>query len=592
MQTNLENNMKLFINTLIVAAFLCLFTSSLQAQGIAYPLNNEAVYHHIDRFDILYGHNAYLHTAHKTYSRGDVTKYALSLDSSKHISDIDRAALQYIYDDNNEWLTQNDLPLTLTGKRDTANEAPTPPQYRRRKKPLLKYFYQTPANLFEIHQKGLDIKLNPIINVSLSKGKDDAELAFVNQRGVELRGSIDNRVYFYTNIVESQSRFPNYVTTFIEKNQAIPDAGLYKPYPGLLFKIRNGYDYLNAQGIIGFNVTPHIGVQMGHGKQFIGDGMRSLLLSDFANNYTFLRINTKIWKFDYQNIFAQLHADNHGNSSSALVGKKYMAFHQLSYNVNSRLNIGIFESVISHRAKRFDVEYFNPLIFYRSIEHGLGSPDNVILGANFKWNVAKRFSIYGQLILDEFYFQKLFLDNQGWWANKYGGQIGVKYINAFNIDHLDLQVEYNKVRPFTYSHFDSLDNYTHGNLPLAHPLGANFKEFIFKARYQPTWKWLFEGRIMSATAGENAANVNWGNDPYIPYDRNRKTEYGYFTTAGVKAKTLLVTFDASYQLYHNMFLDFHMLARKKDSQDVTRNERTLYFGGGFRMNFGNLRLDF
>ncbi len=64
-------------------------------------------------------------------------------------------------------------------------------------------------------------------------------------------------------------------------------------------------------------------------------------------------------------------------------------------------------------------------------------------------------------------------------------RVGAKYIDAFGIKNLDLQLEHNRVRPFTYSHFDSVANYTHYNQPMAHPLMANFKEVVAIARYQP-----------------------------------------------------------------------------------------------------------
>jgi hypothetical protein len=72
----------------------------------------------------------------------------------------------------------------------------------------------------------------------------------------------------------------------------------------------------------------------------------------------------------------------------------------------------------------------------------------------------------------------------------------------------------------------------------------------------------------------------------------RKMENGYFIGEGVNAKILLMSLDISYQLYHNVFADLHFLARKKDSEDATRNERTLYLGGGLRINFGNYRSDY
>jgi hypothetical protein len=585
---------------------LCLFFVNhfLQAQSVPYPLNNDAVYHQIDRFEVLYGNDNFLQTTAKPYTRADVVRYALALDSIKgRMTKVDKAALQYIYDDNNELLTPPELPRTLTGKYDSAAATGNaPPQYRVSKRPILTYFYRTPANLYESHSRFFDVKINPIFNFKLAEDRGDDQPIFLNQRGIDVRGSVDNRVYFQTNIVETQARFPNYVEERIRQDSAIPGMGYYKVYNSLLFKIKNGYDYVNANGLVGFNITPHIGFQLGNGQHFIGDGMRSLLLSNFANNYFFMKLNTKVWKFQYQNIFAELSVNNNGISSGPINAKKFMATHQLSFNASSKLNFGLFETVIMHRTNQFELQYLNPIIFYRSVEHSLGSPDNVLIGANFKWNVANRLSVYGQAVLDEFLFKELFIDPKGWWANKYGVQIGVKYFNAFNIDHLDVQFEYNKVRPFTYSYYDQVDNYTHSLQNLAHPIGANFKEIMAKMRYQPTWKWVFDARLMYTNVGENDVKnlktlENFGSNPLVANDIRKisngiKQEYGYFTSTGINAKILLTTLDISYQFRHNMFADLHILARKKDSADPSRSERTFYVGGGVRLNLGNYRSDY
>lgn len=582
----------------LLTLFCTLFIlSHLSAQSVPYLFSNEAVYHQMDRFDVLYGNNSQIHTAQKPYTRDNVVRYALSLDSVKgQLSPLDRTALQYIYDDNNELLMPSELPTTLGGKQQpVANESGTP-QYSVNKKALLKHFYKTPANFFEGHGRYFDIKINPVAQFSYGRERGDPDPVFLNQRGAEIRGSIDKRVYFQSNILESQVRFADFVTAHVERDSAIQGAGLYKTYQSLLLPLNNSYDFVTAQGLIGFNITPHIGMQFGNGQNFSGDGLRSIFLSNTAQSYLFLKLTTQVGKFQYQNIFAELHRDNRLNANNALNLKKYMATHQLSVNVKPNLNLGIFETIIMNRSGHFELQYLNPIIFYRSVEHALGSPDNVLLGANFKWNVAKRASFYGEFLLDEFQLKEL-LSSKGWWANKYAAQIGFKYFNVLNIDHLDMQLEYNKVRPFTYSYYDNQRNYTHAFQNLAHPLGSNFTEIMARIRYQPTWKLLFDGRLMYANAGENKVDAtgriieNFGNIPYVPSD-SRKGEYGYFTTEGVNAKTLLISLDISYQFYHNMFADIHLLRRTKDSADPARSEASTFIGGGIRVNIGNYRSDF
>jgi len=122
-----------------------------------------------------------------------------------------------------------------------------------------------------------------------------------------------------------------------------------------------------------------------------------------------------------------------------------MATHYLSYKPTKKFEIGLFETVIFNRENQYELQYLNPVILYRVVEFGLGSPDNVLLGMNANYTFGGHFQAYGQMVLDEFNLTKL---NEGndWWGNKFGYQIGMKYYNAINIDHLDLQLEYNTVR--------------------------------------------------------------------------------------------------------------------------------------------------
>lgn len=136
-----------------------------------------------------------------------------------------------------------------------------------------------------------------------------------------------------------------------------------------------------------------------------------------------------------------------------------------------------------------------------------------------------RFQLYGQLMLDEFKFNELFIDRNGWWANKYGIQLGLKYYDVFGIDHFDLQAEYNSVQPYTYTFRDNSATYTHYDQPLAHPLGANFREWILLGRYRLNSKWLLEGRVIGSNYGEDTPDENWGNNILLSYE-SRVRDYG------------------------------------------------------------------
>lgn len=597
----------------LTAIILLAFSSyALFAQGSAIPLGNDT-YHIIDRLEITEGAPMRLHTGIQPYLRGDIVKYALKLDSSANeLSPLGRKDLQYIFNDNNEWLGQSVFPTTITGPDEPAyqkvyvdstktfytlkNNQPktsqNSPYYETRSRPILKYFYKTPANLFELDREYFHIKVNPVINFKLAKANNDDELVFQNTRGVEIRGSIDDRIFFYSNIHETQSRFADYVTDRIRRDQSIPGYNSFKGYESEIFNITDGFDHLIAQGYLGFNVTKHVGVQIGHGQNFIGNGYRSLLLSDVGSNYFYLKFNTNVWRIHFQNIFAELSPQSpNSTNGDGLIAKKYIAAHYLDFKIFKNLNFGLYEAVVFSRNNQFELQYLNPVILYRTVEQYIGSPDNILIGLNLKWNFLNRFQLYGQLMLDEFKFDELFIERRGWWANKYGIQAGLKYINTFQIDHLDTQVEFNLVRPYTYTHRDSSASYTHYNQPLAHPLGANFKEIIFKARYQPINKFVIDARLILMNYGEDEENANWGNNINLSHNtrvRDFRNELGQ----GIGTNTLLLGIDLSYQLFHNAYIDLHFLYRKQDSDLESLDRTTSFLGGGFRMNIRNRRFDF
>ena len=176
-------------------------------------------------------------------------------------------------------------------------------------KPLLKYLYRSPAHFYEVRVPNFYLSINPMLDVlgGMERYNGENHLVMLNRRGLQLRGNIDEKVYFYTDIIESQASFPTYLTNWANANSAVPGAGFYKVYDSRFTQDPNdGFDYLMSQGYIGINATKFIGIQFGHGRHFIGDGHRSLLLSDFSNNYFYMKLNTRIWKINYQNIFAEL----------------------------------------------------------------------------------------------------------------------------------------------------------------------------------------------------------------------------------------------------------------------------------------------
>ncbi len=573
-----------------------------------YMLRGDQAYHTYDRLEILRMSDTSLVNSINNYDRKILVNFLKKSTVDDHLSSKDRYDLQHIFADNMEFLsseTEVQVDSVMTNGRlfSNGNEYLITQESEKldqkstyEREPTLKYFYKTKANFLQLETPSFSMYINPVLQVSYLNEKGNENTVFQNTRGIDIRGYIDEKVYFFTQLLENQRSYLSFVEARIQKFGTIPGQGFWKEYNSTVIGNLKGYDYFNARAYIGFNPVKSINVEFGHGNHFIGNGVRSLLLSDYSHNYFYLKFNTRIWKFQYQNIFAEL-APNSTlfNSGDILLPKKYTATHYLAFKPNNKFEIGLFETVVFARENHFEFQYLNPVILYRAVEHFLDSPDNVILGLNLKWNPIKGISLYGQIIADEFKLSEV-KKNSGWWANKFGGQFGIKYINAFGVDHLDLQLEYNVVRPYTYAHRDTLRsmphvsvaNYSHVNQPLAHPLGANFKESIFIARYKPTDRLYINAKALYTMYGDDGPNQNWGGNILLPLE-SREQDYGNFIGQGIKTMVSAVNLDMSYEVYHNYFIDLNAMWRQTKVINTTNQH---YIGGGIRVNISNISYDY
>jgi hypothetical protein len=447
------------------------------------------------------------------------------------------------------------------------------------KKSLWNTFYKTPANFVEVDQKDFYLSVNPVLQLFYGKESDNGDPVMLNSRGIVARGMVGRKVGFYTYLVENQERGPQQYRDFVAKYRAVPGAGFYKSFK------TTGYDYFDARGGVNFNIAKYIDFQFGYDKQFLGNGYRSMFLGDFTNNYLYMNLNLRVWRLNYVAKTMQLTSQYERGTSDSIFPKKYAAIHHISFNAPKWLTIGLFEGIVFARLNDFEFAYLNPIIFLRPVEQNMGSGDNAFVGVDFKANIAKRFQAYGQVNFDEFVLAEM-RAGDGWWANKWSLQLGGKYIDAFGVKNLDLQAETNWIRPFTYSHNDSIGNYTHYNQPLAHPMLSNVQEFIGIARYQPAPKWYLQGKLIAWQQGSDTASKNFGNNIFLDSD-TRPGDYGYNFGSAVQKNGMNASLWAAYEWKENFFIEANFMVRKFTGSD-TRTTATL----GIRWNMARREYDY
>jgi hypothetical protein len=572
---------------IVFAWCLMCFLVPVTAQNILSEMNQDA--HQVyDRMIILSGGgDSSLHSAIKPYLRSDLVVLANTFSAvANHPSE--KYQIQSVYHQNNEFVipAADGLSSFHTYLDSVFTFPDVAERYQRSKRSLWKTFYKTPEQFYEVDVKDFYLRVNPVLHIAAGTETQEGVATFYNQRGLSLRGGIGKNVFFQTSFYDSQVGFPNYINQYIDSLGVVPGGALYKNFDSKLFNVANGRDFLLANAYIGINFGKYIGMQLGHNQFFVGDGIRSLFVSDFSPPYFSLKFNTRIWKLHYQNIFAEISADNFMvvNGISEPVPKKYMAAHFLSYKPNKTLTLGLFESVVFDRDNnQFELQYLNPIILYRTVEGWIGSPDNVLLGFSFRQDIKRTLSVYGQFMLDDISFRQIFDGHLDWWGNKFGYQIGGKYINAFGIHMLDLQVEWNRVRPYTYSHYDYQANYSNYKQTLAHPLGGNFNEWIISGRYQATKRMLLKSNIHLITTGEDLDSISYGSNVIFP-NTHRQGDYGNHVAQGVHTTILYWSSALVYELTPGLFFDGRFVFRNKTSDIKERNLKTTLFQVGIRVN--------
>ncbi|MBX2957892.1 MAG: hypothetical protein KF846_17130 [Cyclobacteriaceae bacterium] len=573
--------MRKFLSILFAFGPICLVAQS------NYASLNETYHHWIDRYEIKTGGTLpQLFTTIKPYKRSDIISF---LDSASRLnvfsSEADRFNLAYMNNDSWEW------------SRPETNDS---------RKPFLKYFYKKKSDLVFVDLPDIDLHVNPVLYLGAGSDSQANDMLFVNSRGLEVRGMIDKKVGFYTFLTENQFRLPNYIAQTITSDSTlgyypvIPHEGFWKTFKG-----DQGYDFFQARGYITFEATKHINLQFGHDRFFIGNGQRSLIFSDHSPPALFLKGNVKVWKLNYFFLLNKFTGDVRGTSGGSQGSKngypeKFVAVHHLSINIGKKFNLGLFESVVfgsenEDGSNSFRLDYLNPVIFFRAIEQQNGSSDNVILGADFKWNAFKNIQFYGQFVLDEFLLDFV-KDGEGWWANKFGAQAGAKYIDAFGVSNLDLQAETNIVRPYTYSHNTKSGSYSNFDQPIAHPLGANFKEFIGIIRYQPVPKLNLAAKVITMQIGRDTVGFNFGSD-IMKNNSYRKTyltdsNFGNTIGQGVDNTIIMGTFTASWHLKHNLFIDVSATIRNSKSAAAVFNNNSTITSLALRWNIAQRLYEF
>ena len=178
--------------------FICPVFATAQS---TYIQQGDKAYQLLERLEIKAKTNSGLNFSNlKYFSRKAVMQEVQTIDSLNKIkatdkkdaaklTAIDEYNLQSFYMNNSEWY--NGAQESFVSKR-----------------PILKTFYKTKANFFEVNTKDFFLAVNPMLQVAYGKESNNKENIFMNSRGITVRGLIAKKIGFSTTLTDNQERGP------------------------------------------------------------------------------------------------------------------------------------------------------------------------------------------------------------------------------------------------------------------------------------------------------------------------------------------------------------------------------------------------
>lgn len=446
-------------------------------------------------------------------------------------------------------------------------------------------------HLIQIEKDDYKLYADFLPDFQIGKEFESGKTTWLNTRGFQVGGNVGEQFSFYLNGFENQAKFADYVNNFVVENRVVPGQGV-----GKLDLEEQDWAYVST--LLSYTPNKYLNFALGYDKNFIGDGYRSMLLSDVSSNYSFFRLRASLGDLQYQTIYAYMldpGAPKLTNNRKLGDRGKWMAAHYLDWNATNRLSIGLFQAVTWADAevegkRGFDFSYVHPFVFLRPIEsNNTTSPDKMRIGLNVKYEVLKKTALYGQFMLDELR-AKEFFSSQGSWTNKWALQLGLRGADLFTVPRLNYLAEYNTARPYTYAHFDRVSNYANYNQPLAHPFGANFREYLGILNYGVN-RFDFQIQGLAATYGIDDAGSNYGKDIFKDYE-TRNAEYGNYIGQGLA--TTLHSFQGKvvYMLNPKYNLRLELGGVLRQEKNNLKTDKTAMVTFGLRSSFRNLYYDF
>jgi len=454
------------------------------------------------------------------------------------------------------------------------------------------FLYRKLFNEHLIDGRGTGYTIYADVLPDLQTGRDFSgkKNVWLTTLGYQVGGTIGSKFSFYGAGYHNRAVLPQYLTNYANNLGVVPGQTKNTSQGSTVT------DWQYFTFLLSYTPVKYINFTVGKDKTFIGDGYRSVLLSDYASNYPFVKFTANVGNVRYMTMWAYM--NNPG--SPPIPGtndtrNKWGYFQYLDWNVSNRLSLGFFQNVmettkdVNGQRRGFNVSLATPFAFLQPLSNIDNNPVKNLLGATIKYKVVDKTILYGQFALGEFHAADIFSGN-GSSVNKSGIQFGVRGADLFGVKNLNYLGEFNTARPYTYQSYEQASSYSNYDEPLADPLGANYREWIGMLNYS-IGRFDLQGQLNYAVYGLDENGLNYGKNVLELYTQPAR-QYGNVVAQGLHTNFYYAGGKVAYLLNPKYNLRVEVGAIYRDEKNSVFNNKTGMLTIGLRSSFRNIYTDF
>ena len=315
------------------------------------------------------------------------------------------------------------------------------------------------------------VNLSPLgsFDALLSKNNENIKLqnASIINFGIRLNGSISQHFGYYIQAT-------NGMQLSGVKSLALQDDKLSQNIK--FADLNSDIDFTESHLRIQYDLFYAI---IGRESRQIGSGISQRIFnSTSAAPYDALSLGARFEGFEYRFTHGSLLSSSETSaltSVAAVFPTKYIATHNFTLKP-SWGEFGYWESII-YSKRAADLAYLNPLGFFKSLEHALHDRDNSLMGVYATLRPFANFQLKASYLLDDIIFDRI---GTGYWSNKTAWNLAAQYVLPISCN---IGLEYSRVEPFTFSHFDTLNNYTNDSRLIGSDILPNSDAITFITQF-------------------------------------------------------------------------------------------------------------